>query len=74
MTSPTENHNPKTKKKFLIETCGLPESVEGSNSSQAQSAGELWCCNVLQKKVVPAGLTVNSPGKCGYYRRETTWD
>ena len=36
-----------------------------------------WRVMVLQcsaKKVVPAGLTVNSPGKCGYYRRETTWD
>jgi len=40
----------KKKINFLIWTTRLAESVEGSNSSLAQSVGEVWCCTALQKK------------------------
>jgi len=42
MMSPTNKPKCKTEKCFLIESRRLPESVEGWNSSPAQSAGELW--------------------------------
>ena len=44
MMSPTSNPKPKTKSFILIQTRRLAESVDGLNSSLAQSAGELWNC------------------------------
>jgi len=41
MTSPTKNSNPKFPNS-LIESTSLSGSLEGLNSSLAQSAGELW--------------------------------
>jgi len=35
-------------KKFLTSSLRLAESVEGLNSSLAQSAGDLWFCKVLK--------------------------
>jgi len=37
--------NPKRKTFFSISTRRLAESVDGLDSSLAQSAGELWSCN-----------------------------
>jgi len=50
VTSSAENHTPKTKTFFSISTRRLAESVDGLNSSLAQSTGELWRCKALQKK------------------------
>ena len=50
MTFPPENLQPKTKKIFSILTTRLAESVEGLNSSLAQSPGELYDCKALQEK------------------------
>jgi len=44
-----ETLKPKTKNLFSILTTRLPESVEGLNSSLAQSPGELQDCKALQE-------------------------
>jgi len=46
MTSPAKN--PKHSNIKKIETTRLPTSLEGLNSSLAQSASELWWCKVTQ--------------------------
>jgi len=50
VTSPPENLPPKPKIVFFILTKRLAESVEGLNSSLAQSPDELSDCKVLQEK------------------------
>jgi len=51
------HREPQTKKQFLkIQTKGLVESVEGLNSSLAQSAGELRSCKVGLKKMCRVGF------------------
>jgi len=47
---------------FLIETTRLAASLEGLNSSVAQSAGELRWCKVLKKS-----------GVCGSWTDSTNW-
>jgi len=42
MTSQTKRSNPKLPNVFLLETRRLSASLEGLNSSLAQSADELW--------------------------------
>jgi len=46
---PQRTPNPKRKTFFSISTTRLAESVDGLNSSLAQSAGELWRCKALPK-------------------------
>jgi len=59
VTSPPENPTETEKIIFSILTKRLAESVEGLNSSLAQSPGELWSCKNVKsrvKKVARAGL------------------
>jgi len=46
----SKKNPPKQKSVFSILPTRLAESVEGSNSSLAQSPGELYDCKVLQEK------------------------
>jgi len=49
MMSLPEIHPPKAKNVFFsMSTRRLAESVDGLDSSLAQSPGELWDCNALQ--------------------------
>jgi len=50
VTFPPENLKPKTKNFFSNLIPRLAESVEGLNSSVAQSTRELWDCKALQEK------------------------
>jgi len=45
----TKKRNPKPKTIFLLLTSKHAKSFEGFNSSLAQSTGELWSCEVVQK-------------------------
>jgi len=47
MTSPTKK---KPKTKWIFIKSELEDFPNPLNSSLAQSAGELWCCKVLQKQ------------------------
>jgi len=49
MTLPLENPKHKTKKYFFIKSARLATSFEGWNSSQAQSAGEIYWFKVCKK-------------------------
>jgi len=54
---PPANPKPKTKNVvFSISSRRLAESVDGLDSSLAQSAGELWIFKGRVKKVARAGL------------------
>jgi len=58
VTFPPEILKPKMKKILFISSSRLAESVEGLNSSIAQSPGELWLCKIFKncKKVAHTGL------------------
>jgi len=65
VTLPPEYFKPKTKKLFKICSRRLCESVDGVNSSLAQSASESWRCKRFQKwkKVANARLKGLSHGR-----------
>jgi len=48
VTFPPEILKPKMKKILFISSSRLAESVEGLNSSIAQSPGELWLCKIFK--------------------------
>jgi len=60
MMLPTENIKPKTKLFFSISSRRFAESVDGLNSSLAQSAGELWRCKAWTKKWPAQDIEGNS--------------
>ena len=53
---PREPQTENEKRFFSISTRRLAESVDGFDSSLAQSAGELWSCRGRAKKMASAGL------------------
>ena len=55
-SSPSEPQTENKKCFFFISSRRLAESVDGLDSSQAQSAGELWIFKGRVKKVARAGL------------------
>ena len=63
MTDIPESTKPESNNLFLIQTRRLPESIEGLNTSPAQSAGELW-----PKKYRPSEWPAQGSRRTVYHR------
>ena len=68
--TPTGNHKPKTKIFLPILTRRFAESLDGLNSSLAESVGELWRCKLGQKCLVHVQINSKRLTKCNFFNNQ----